>query len=480
MWHIDEAKRILSRCADKTQIILQTGFGATGTPHIGTFGEIARTLMVKHALSELTNIPIKVITFSDDLDTLRKVPTNIPNRESLYAHLNKPVTMVPFGEYKSFGHYNNMKMKEFINKFNFDVDFISSYDSYHSGIFNDLLLLILKRKDEIMDIMLPSLRETRQKTYSPFIPIINEISFTEGVIGYTDDSVIVNHNGSEVKVPVINGNCKLQWKVDWAMRWCAFGVDYEISGIDLTDSFKLASKICKALGYKPPEHMHIEMFVDENRQRISKSKGNGISLEQWLRYTSTDVLKYYMYQKPRTCKRLYFDVIPQQTDNYINDLYHKAPIIKYINSSPPNIQANISYSMLLNLANVCNAENEQIMMEFVERYSKIEKEERQFWLELVKGVVNYYHDYIKPNKFYRIPSENEYNLLKELSSALKVTNNIKDTVYEIGKKYGNLQEWFKMVYQVLLGQDSGPRLYSFIEIYTIEKFCQLISEKIDS
>lgn len=488
MWPLNEAERILQNLPCNAQkIVLQTGYGATGLPHIGTFGEIVRTLMVKKALSKITTLPIEVISFSDDLDTLRKVPSNIPNSDILSTHLGKPVSMVPdpFRKYESFGHYNNMKMKTFIKQFNFNVKFMSSYETYKSGLFNDLLLLILSKYREILDIMLPSLREERKKTYSPFIPILDSgLAVPNNVVGYTKDSVIVFYEGREIEVSVLNGKCKLQWKVDWAMRWCAFNVNYEMHGADLIATYKLSSQICKLLGYTPPEHLCCELFLDETRHRISKSKGNGISLDQWLKYTPESVLAHYMYQKPETAKRLCFDVIPREADAYINDLYEKNEIIEYIHpDGAPNIKNNIAYSMLLNLASACNAENNTILMEFIKKYATLTDEEEKFWHKMANGVVNYYYDYIVPNKRYRVPTHEEVELLYQLKEILQVKQytleELKNIVYEVGKKYtAGLKEWFMMIYQVLLGQESGPRLHSFIDIYTVEKFCSLINTHI--
>src|SRR5436189_1487482 len=328
-WPFEEARKIVARLkkAPKDVVIFETGYGPSGLPHIGTFGEVARTTMVRHAFRVLTGDTVKtrLISFSDDMDGLRKVPDNVPNREMMASHLGKPLTRVPdpfSNEYPSFGAANNARLRAFLDRFGFDYEFLSSTECYMSGRFDAALVRVLERFDAVMNIMLPSLREERAQTYSPFLPISPQTGIvlqvpvvahdaTAGTITYEDPD-----SKERVTTLVTGGRCKLQWKPDWAMRWLALGVDYEMAGKDLIDSVKLSGEINRALGGTPPEGFNYELFLDEKGQKISKSKGNGLTIEEWLRYASPESLWLFMYREPKAAKRLYFDIIPRHVDEY--------------------------------------------------------------------------------------------------------------------------------------------------------------------
>lgn len=509
-WPFEEARRILQRIHNKTPekgyVLLETGYGPSGLPHIGTFGEVARTAMVRHAFQQLSDIPTRLFTFSDDMDGLRKVPDNVPNKEMLKKHLGKPLTAVPdpYEQYESFGHHNNAMLRRFLDSFGFDYEFQSSSDWYKSGRFDETLHLVLKHYDKIMSIMLPSLRAERQATYSPFLPIcptsgqVLQVPILERHL--ESDSITYRDPESQklVEVPITGGHCKLQWKVDWGMRWRAFDVDYEMSGKDLIDSVKLSSQICRVIGGHPPENLTYELFLDQEGQKISKSKGNGLTIDEWLKYAPAESLAYYMFQAPRKAKRLYFDVIPRAVDDYLtlNEKYSGQQAADQIDNvvyhihqgNPPLNDANgLSFGILLNLASVCNAESSDVLWGFVQRYlPNASPETMPVLARLIDHAIHYYQDFVKPQKVYRQPSEQEIAALKELQSELAqfdkeaTAENLQFIVFEVGKRhnFAELRTWFGALYEVLLGQKEGPRMGSFIAVYGVDNIQKLIQEKL--
>lgn len=498
-WPFEEARKILSRKNNKGYILFETGYGPSGLPHIGTFGEVLRTTYVRNALKQLSDIETKLFCFSDDMDGLRKVPTNIPNQEMISNYIDIPLTNIPdpFGCHESYGQHNNSKLREFLDSFGFDYEFKSATECYKSGEFNTILLKVLEHSNDILDIMLPSLREERASTYSPILPIcpktgkvlqvkVEEFRTKDGTVVYKDE------DGKFVEVPVTNGHCKLQWKADWAMRWCVYGVDYEMHGKDLIDSAKLAGRICSVIGYKKPELFSYELFLDENNKKISKSKGNGITMDDWLKYAPKESLANYMFLSPKSGKRLCFDVIPKNVDEYLNNLdkYSKDhnmdnPVWHIHFGNVPERDSDISFNILLNLASVCNADNEEILWGFITKYRKDLSSDHNLYLsKLVVHAVKYYQKFIKPNKSYKSPSDIEREALKLLYDALE-SMDVNDgaekfqyIVFEVGKKYfaSNLKSWFQLLYESLLGQKDGPRMGSFIEIYGLQNFLNLIKE----
>src|SRR5262252_4635191 len=441
-WPFEEARKIVARLKKhpKDEVIFETGYGPSGLPHIGTFGEVARTAMVRHAFRVLTQDKVKtrLIAFSDDMDGLRKVPDNIPNKELVAQHLGKPLTRVPdpFGTHDSFAAHNNARLRAFLDRFGFDYEFMSSTACYTSGRFDDALLKVLHHFEQVMEVMLPSLREERAQTYSPFLPIdpqsgvvlqvpVVEHDAKAGTITYEHPD-----RGGRVTTPVTGGRCKLQWKPDWALRWVALGVDYEMAGKDLIDSVKLSGEICRTLGGAPPEGFNYELFLDENGQKISKSKGNGLTIEEWLRYASPESLSLFMYREPKAAKRLYFDVIPRHVDDYL---------------------------------------------QFLDAYP------RQGPKEKLGNPVWHIHN--------GAPSAAERAALLDLRDALAqleaqpAPEANQEVVYAVGRrepfldKSGKIKtkdgkpgvslDWFNMLYQVLLGQEKGPRFGSFVAAYGV-------------
>jgi lysyl-tRNA synthetase class 1 len=516
-WPFEEARKIVARLKKKPkdEVIFETGYGPSGLPHIGTFGEVARTTMVRHAFRVLTDDTVKtrLIAFSDDMDGLRKVPDNVPNQELLQKHLGKPLTQVPdpFGTHPSFGEHNNARLRSFLDRFGFEYEFMSSTECYTSGRFDQALLTVLARFEAVMKIMLPSLREERAQTYSPFLPVCPRTGVVlqvpvvahdpkAGTISYLDPET-----GEQMTTPVTGGRCKLQWKPDWAMRWFALGVDYEMAGKDLIDSVKLSGEICRALGGTPPEGFNYELFLDEKGQKISKSKGNGLTIEEWLRYASPESLSLFMYREPKAAKRLYFDVIPRNVDEYQQflDGYQRQdekqrlsnPVWHIHAGHPPAPDMPIAFSMLLTLVSSSNAENAETLWGFIRRYRPGVTPQTHPKLDAMVGyAINYYRDFVLPEKKFREPTEAERAALSDLRDALSqlrvdaTAEQIQDVVYEIGRrepfldhkkkakdgKPGVSLDWFNMLYQVLLGQEKGPRFGSFVAVYGVQNTVDMI------
>ena len=488
-------------------VILETGYGPSGLPHLGTFGEVARTTMVRSAFRALTDdaIPTRLIAFSDDMDGLRKVPDNIENKQPLIEDLGKPLTVVrdPFGTHDSFGAHNNARLRAFLDGFGFEYEFVSSTECYKSGRFDEALLTALARFDAIQKVMLPTLGEERRASYSPFLPISPstgkvlqvptlERNVDKGTIVFQDE------DGSKVEVPVTGGHVKMQWKPDWAMRWTALGVDYEMSGKDLIDSVKASAQICKALGGVPPEGFNYELFLDENSQKISKSKGNGLSMEDWLRYGAPESLSYYMFQSPKSAKKLYFDVIPKATDEYLQqlDAYPRQEPTKQLDNPvwhvhsgrPPQYGSPVSFSLMLNLVSAANASDKAILWGFLSRYIPGATPESQPLLDRLAGyAINYYDDFVKPTKAFRAPDDKERAAILDLLARLKALPSdcqdaelIQNEVFAVGKdhEFEPLRGWFQALYEVLLGQSQGPRFGSFAAIFGLDRTTALIEEKL--
>jgi lysyl-tRNA synthetase, class I len=529
-WPFEQARAVVARlkASGKTQALFETGYGPSGLPHIGTFGEVARTSMVRHAFEVLTGgtIPTRLIAFSDDMDGLRKVPDNIPNKEMVARHLGKPLTEVPdpFGTHESFGAHNNARLCTFLDQFGFAYDFQSSTAHYRSGRFDQTLLTLLERYEAVMDIMLPTLGEERRATYSPFLPIhprtrvvmqvpIEERKRDAGTIVWRDPET-----GERFETPVTGGHCKLQWKPDWAMRWVALGVDYEMAGKDLIDSVTQSSKIAKALGGTPPEGFNYELFLDEKGQKISKSKGNGLTIDEWLTYGTPESLSLFMYQNPKSAKRLYFDVIPRHVDEYVQflDGYGRQDIkqrlgnpVWHIHGGHPPAperlgegeggRAQVNIALLLNLVAVANAEDKDVLWGFLKTYAPQASPQTHPKLDqLVGHAIRYFIDFVKPAKTYRAADEVERAALLALRAGLVALSrqasaeDVQTLLYDVGRAVPRYQDmaaktatperpgvslaWFNAIYQVLLGEEKGPRFGTFAVIYGLENTIRLIDK----
>jgi lysyl-tRNA synthetase class 1 len=487
-------------------VIFETGYGPSGLPHIGTFGEVARTTMVRQAFEAMTGgaWQTRLLCFSDDMDGLRKVPEGIPNADILREDLYKPLTVVrdPFGEYPSFGQHNNARLKAFLDSFGFTYEFLSSTECYKSGMFDQTLLTALDRFDDIQKVMLPTLGPDRRVTYSPFLPISPKTGFVLQVPtlerNVAAGTIVFEENGERFEVPVTGGHVKMQWKPDWAMRWAALGVDYEMAGKDLIDSVKVSSQVCKVLGGTPPEGFNYELFLDEAGQKISKSKGNGLTMEDWLRYGAPESLAYYMFQSPKSAKKLYFDVIPRATDEFFQqlDAFPKQEAAKQIENpvwfvlrgdtdikSPP-----VTFGLMLNLVSVANASDKETLWGFLRAYLPGATPESEPVLDRLAGyALNYFEDFVKPSKTFRLPDDKEKAAMsdlvakfRELPADTRDADILQNLVFEVGKahEFEPLRAWFQALYEVLLGQSQGPRFGSFVAIFGLERTIALLEQGI--
>jgi len=506
-WPFEEARKLVKRIekSGKTEVLFETGYGPSGLPHIGTFGEVARTTMVRTAFRLLTRdqVRTRLLCFSDDMDGMRKIPENVPSRSFLEPYLQMPLTSVPdpwSNEYASFGEHNNAMLRRFLDTFGFSYEFASATDYYKSGKFDDVLLRAAERYDAIMNVMLPTLGAERQETYSIFLPIspisgrvlyvpMKEVDAKAGTITFTDE------DGRDATVPVTGGHVKLQWKPDFGMRWAALGVDFEMFGKDHQTNAPIYDRICEILGGQAPEHYVYELFLDDQGQKISKSKGNGLTIDEWLTYASPESLGLFMFQKPRTAKRLYFDVIPRAVDEYYAFVssYQKQdeaarlenPAYHIHFGHPPASEMPVTFSLLMNLVSAANAEDASVLWGFISRYVPGASPQTHPALDqLATYAVRYFNDFIKPTKVFRAPTDKERAALQDLAdelAALEGSNDaeaLQNLVYEVGKKhqFEPLRDWFTAIYQVLLGADQGPRFGSFIALYGVAETRKLIAD----
>jgi lysyl-tRNA synthetase class 1 len=520
-WPFEEARKLVKRIEKRDPqkpVLFETGYGPSGLPHIGTFGEVARTTMVRTAFRLLTEdkIPTRLICFSDDMDGMRKIPENVPDRAALEPYLQMPLTVVPNpfgGDYESFGHHNNAMLRRFLDTFGFDYEFASATDYYKSGKFDDILLRAAERYQKLMDVMLPTLGEERRATYSPFLPIsptsgrvlyvpMKEVNAKDGTITFEDE------DGQDVTVPVTGGNVKLQWKPDFGARWAALDVDFEMFGKDHGPNMAVYDKICKVLGGTPPEHYVYELFLDDKGEKISKSKGNGLSIDEWLTYAPTESLALYMFQKPRTAKRMYFDVIPKAVDEYYTfaQKYEQMPVEQklqnpawHIHSGDiPKIDMPVPFAMLLNLVSASNADSKDVLWAFISRYAPGVTAETHPELDALVGyAIRYFDDFVKPSKSFKTPDETERQALEQLDAKLAALPadadgaTIQDAVLDVARAIDCYQDhnkkgpdggpgvsvaWFSALYQLLLGQEKGPRFGSFVALYGISETRDMISK----
>ncbi|MGR3711229.1 MAG: lysine--tRNA ligase [Alterinioella nitratireducens] len=503
-WPFEEARRLLKRYEkappEKGYVLFETGHGPSGLPHIGTFGEVLRTTMIRRAFEVISDIPTRLICFSDDVDGMRKVPGNVPNREALAEHLQKPLTSVPdpFGTHESFGHHNNAMLRRFLDTFGFECEFYSATEFYKSGRFDEVLKRAVERYDDVMKVMLKSLREERQQTYSIFLPIhpetgrvmyvpMKEVNARDHTITFDDE------DGREWVLPVTGGNVKLQWKPDFGARWAALDVDFEMYGKDHSTNTPIYDRICEILGGRKPEHFTYELFLDENGQKISKSTGNGISIDEWLTYASTESLSYFMYLKPKTAKRMHFDVIPKAVDEYHQQLRAYAgqdaaarvnnPVFHIHGADVPESNMVVSFAMLLNLASVAHAEDKEALWGFIRRYAPQASPETHPDLDDAAGfAIRYYNDFVKPHRQFRRADEKEAAAMADLAARLRAYEGevedeaLQTMVFAVGKEHGfePLRDWFKALYEVCLGASQGPRFGGFIALYGVTETADLI------
>lgn len=504
-WPYEEARKLIKRYPDGPgkPILFETGYGPSGLPHLGTFQEVARTQMVRHALTELVDWETRLVTFSDDMDGMRKVPPNMPHFDRMQAQIDLPLCEVddPFGCHDSYAAHNNGLLRQFLDRFGFDYEFLASSDCYRSGRFDETLRSVLRNYDAIMGVMLPTLGEERRKTYSPVLPIsaasgkvlqvpVEVLDAEAGTVRYRDPD-----SGEQVEQSILSGGAKLQWKVDWAMRWVALGVDYEMSGKDLIDSVTQSSKIARILGARPPEGFNYELFLDEKGEKISKSKGNGVTVDEWLRYAPEESLSFYLYREPRRAKQLSFSIIPRAVDEYYQFLANYPgqetekrlgnPVHHIHGGQPPGARMPLPFALLLNLVGVASTDDKDLLWAFVRRYAPEAAPETHPELDtLIDGALNYFRDFIADSLHHRAPTEGEAAALRRLDAKLAELGEeasaeaIQDEVYEIGKTAGfdSLRDWFAALYETLLGTSQGPRMGSFIALYGVENSRKLIAE----
>ena len=511
-WPFEEAQKLALRAeeAGKREVLFETGYGPSGLPHIGTFGEVARTSWVRHAYGVLTGMPSRLLAFSDDMDGLRKVPDNVPDRERLRQFIGRPLTKVPdpFGTHESFGHHNNARLRGFLDRFGFDYEFASSSEYYAAGRYDAALRRVLEAYDEVLAVMLPSLGPERRATYSPILPIhprtgvveqvrIDRVDAGAATVFWTDAA------GERFETSVLGGQAKCQWKADWAMRWFALGVDYEMSGKDLIDSVKLSGAICRVLGARPPIGYTYELFLDGNGQKISKSKGNGLSVEEWLRYAPPESLGQFMFNQPHRAKKLFFDVIPRAVDEYVANVERAREAAStqegsaallgnpawhvHMGAIPDDAGSPIPFGMLLNLASVINADTAEMLWGFIGRYRPgATPQSEPFLARLVDHAVMYYADFVRPQKVFRAADATERAGLLDLAGVLRAlpegvsAEAIQDEVYAVGKRhpFASLKAWFMCLYQVLLGQAEGPRFGGFVALYGVSETVGLIERRL--
>ncbi len=505
-WPFEEARAILKRYEkappEKGYVLFETGYGPSGLPHIGTFGEVLRTTMIRRAFEVISDIPTKLICFSDDLDGMRKVPSNVPDPDALSAYMQMPLTDVPdpFGTHESFGHHNNARLRTFLDQFGFEYDFISAREFYRTGQFDEVLLRAAAKYDKVMEVMLKTLRPERAETYSIFLPIhpetgrvlyvpMKSVDGREGTITFDDE------DGREWTLPVTGGNVKLQWKPDFGARWAALGVDYEIYGKDHAANTPVYDRICEILGGKKPGHLVYELFLDSDGHKISKTSGNGLTMDEWLTYASTESLSYFMYLKPKTAKRMHFDIIPKMVDEYHQQLRAYAdqdgtqrlsnPVFHIHGHNVPASDMVVPFAMLLNLASVSGAEDKDTLWGFIQRYAPEASAATHPGLDAAAGfAVRYYHDFVKPQKTYRAPDDAERAAMEDLLGRLRAwdapadPDELQTMVFSVGKDHGyeKLGAWFKALYEVFLGASQGPRFGGFIALYGIDGSIKMIED----
>ncbi len=502
-WPYEEARRLIKRASAEKSLVFECGYGPSGLPHIGTFNEVLRTSMVRRAFEAMSDVPTRLIEFSDDMDGLRKVPDNVPNQAMLTEHLGKPLSRIPdpFEKFESFAAHNNAMLRDFLDQFGFDYEFISSSSLYESGAFDGALKNVLRHYQGIMDIMLPTLRKERAATYSPVLPIseksgvvlqvpIEVVDAEAGLIRFVDEE------GETITQSILSGKSKLQWKVDWAMRWVALGVDYEMYGKDLTDSGTQSGKIAQLLGGRKPEGLIYEMFLDEKGEKISKSKGNGLALEDWLAYAPQESVAFYAYREPKSAKQLHMGIIPTAVDEYykFRASWHDQPLDKQLgnpvhhihNGAVPTGVPPVTFGLLLNLCGVmgAGADAAQVWGYLSNYVADASAEKYPELAALIDHALAYNRDVVAQTLVRRAPVGVEGAALERLDAALAAlpadatAEDIQNIVYEIGKTGGfeNLRDWFKALYETLLGSSAGPRMGSFIALYGVANTRKLIAE----
>ena len=513
-WPFKEAERII-KARERTQAngpaLFQTGFGPSGLPHIGTFAEVARTTWVRRAFEYLSGEETRLYAFCDDQDGLRKVPDNLPNQEMLQANLGKPLCDIPdpYGCCESFSHHMIGNLERFLDTFEFDYTLKRSSDAYRSGEFNNGLAILLDKVEDVLDIILPTMKEENRAAWSPFFPRcetcgrvnttrVTAYNKSEKTIDYTCDIDLGNvagcgHAGTS---SVLGGASKMGWKIDWALRWYCYGVDYEMYGKDLIPSAELSAKIVRLMGGRPPQGLFYELFLDEMGEKISKSKGNGVSIEQWLEYAPIDSLAHFIFREPRQAKKLFFNMIPKTMDEYLDHL-RKYPSVAdekkpdtplwHIHNrgrQVPSYNSSINFSTVNNLVSALGNPTRDLLISYLARYD----EKSTTYPDVIDGLIEkglkFYEDHILPTKQYRTPTATERPLFEQLAETLKslgieekTEKELQGLVFDIARDNDtDPKTFFAAIYQVLLGQERGPRFGTFAKLVGIERVLSLIEE----
>ncbi len=503
-WPFVESRRILDRLErlGKSSVTAETGYGPSGLPHIGTFGEVARTSFVLQALATVApKVESRIIAFSDDMDGLRDVPKNLPNGQMLTSHLGKPLTAIPdpFGQEKSFAHYMNHRLRDFLDSYGFRYQFASSTESYASGVFDEGLRRIMGNYDAIRDLFTATIAEEKRAAWSPFFPIcescgrvystrVTELDTKGFRVAYACDAPLAGKYGScghTGSTSVLGGTCKVGWKVDWALRWFSLGIDYEMHGEDLLDSARLSSKIVKILGGEPPELFKYELFLDEKGKKISKKIGNGISLEQWLRFAPVDSLLYIMYVKPQQAKKMGLPILPEILDQYLELVaeYDGAedspvPFISRLShgahAGKLEGQKTITYSLILELILALNQDDPRIVRDYLLKYQPAIAGNVAYYEELIKDALAYYREVLLPSRKAEPADhlmDDTLRALRDELARLEAAGTAPDAdalqtmAFQLAKDRDvKMKDWFRALYRVFLGQSQGPRIGSFIAL----------------
>ncbi len=531
LWPYEEARRLAERVSSyppERAVIFESGFGPSGLPHLGTMGEVLRPAYVQHAFQVLGQVleeadsssaayrrPSRLVVFIDDMDGLRKVPESIPNREASAAFLGQPVSRIPdpFGEcHPSFAAHMIALLEKFLEPVEVSYELMRSSEMYASGRFDDALKLILEKHAEIIRIVTPTLREENRAGWSPVMPLCpacGQINSTL-VTAYHPERATVEFScersfggshgcGFRGEQSVLGGKAKVQWKVDWALRWYMLSVDYELYGKDLIDSARLSGQILRLLGGRPPLGFAFEMYLDEEGHKVSKSIGRGVGVEQWRRYAPIEVLKYFLILNPRRARKLFLESIPQYTDEYLDALRawgaadrrarRNSPLEFVLQSqSARRFNSTLSFGLVMNLVAALGSSERELIWRYLVHYDPAiegDADTMKLTRELMECALNFYRDFIEPAKFHYTPSDGEREQLRALSAWLAQNGeagaeDIEKAIYELGRQhYDKPGKIFPLLYRVILGQERGPRLGAFIRLTTPARVAAIVDARLD-
>jgi lysyl-tRNA synthetase class 1 len=517
LWPREEARRLAERVAayePERPVIFQSGFGPSGLPHLGTMAEILRPSFVRKAFHLIEPArPSRLIVFIDDLDGLRKVPENVPNRESVEQYLGMPVAKIPdpFGCCASFADHMVGLLGGFLAPVEVEYELMRAAEMYSSGRFDEGLKLILEKHEEIIAIIAPTLREENRAGWSPFMPICPKCGqvVERAVTAYHAERASVEFTceksaggrpgcGFSGEQSVLGGMAKVQWKVDWALRWYVLKVDYELYGKDLTDSARLSGQILRVMGGRPPLGFPFEMFLDEEGRKVSKSVGRGVTVEQWTRYAPIEVLKFFLLLNPRRARKLFLEAIPQYVDEYLDAVREYAAaseeqrresMLEFViqSTTPRRFNSALSFGLMMNLVAALGSSDSDFIWKYLVRYDASiggEPDTEAMGRRLMQCALNFYRDFIEPTKKLYTPSDAERAQLKTLDAYLRENQDasaedIEKKIYDLGREnYEKPGKIFPLLYRSILGQERGPRLGAFIRLATPARIIELLDATI--